>query len=148
DRERVIGHVGVTNVSFTDEDGEPFVWDEDSPSAGQPYAIANFNIVNKYGRDKALELFKEGEYQESANQKLSARVTPELGLQLRESMYASLDMKERMVNSIPGDDTSEKVPALMINRVVPEVISAGKSAYDDEVFASVEEKEEEPELNT
>lgn len=149
DSERVIKHVQVTNVSFVDENDEPFEWEEGSSSEGEPYAIANFNIVNKYGMNKALELFKDGEFQEACNQNLSARVTPEMGQALRESIYANLDIKERMVRENSEDENSEKVPALLIGKVIPEVATVGAKAFDAksfdaDVFAEVEEEADTP----
>lgn len=138
-----VKNVQVTNVSFKDENGEPFKWEEDTTgsSAGEPYAIANFNAMNAYGRKKAIEQVKAGEYQEACNNNLSLRVTPELGQELREAMFATIVAGYREVTD---PETDEKVQALLITKAVP---LTPKSASDkrlnfDEAFGIEEEEAE------
>ena len=140
-KESVINHVAVTNVSFVDEEGQPFVWEEDGPSAGEQYAIANFNLINQYGKTKAMELFKAGEYQEACNTNLSLRVTPELGKELQNAMYANVDVKLRTVH----DDDDNEVEALLVAKARPDggIDASDSKAFSADVFSTVEEKQEE-----
>lgn len=145
----VTKNVLVTNVSFKDTDGKPFIW-ENGSSKGEPYAIVNFNAVNDYGANRALELFKEGKYQEACNTNLSTRVTLELGAELQEAMYASVVGTPAMVQ--PRDEDGEplededgnivdEVETILINKCMPNIAKeASKSkAFDPDVFADIDD---------
>lgn len=139
----VIKNVAVTNVSFTDQDGEPWKWEDDSTgsSAGQPYAIANFNLINAYGKKKAIEHYKAEEWQESCNTNLSMRVTPEVGRELRESMFATVVTDYRTVT----DDDGKDVEALLVVKAIantPKSASDKKADFGD-IFTEAEVEETE-----
>lgn len=125
----VISNVEVTNVSFTDQEGQPFVWEDTSESAGEPYAIANFNLMNTYGKEQAQSDFSEGNYQDACNHNLSARVSLEKGRELVNSLIATVkvDYREIDVKDDNGEPTGETEQALLIAKVVP---SKAPSAND------------------
>ncbi len=126
--------VPVTNVSFIDpKTQQPFEWEEDTSSAGQPYAIANFAIVNSYGKDKAIALFKEGNYADAVNTNLSLRVTPKLGKQLQEAMFATVVGAKRTV----ADDDGNDVETILIKKAAPMAAKSFEEsmAFGADVFA-------------
>lgn len=136
--EGVIKNVPVTNVSFTDpKTNGPFQWEEGTSSAGQPYAIANFAIINDYGKAKAIEHFTNGDYQEAVNTNLSFRVTPEMGEALQEAMFASVVGAWRTVTD---EETEEDVETILIKKVVPNKAKSFKDnkAFSADVFADPE----------
>lgn len=130
----VYKNVPVTNVSFTNENGDPFVW-ESGDNEGEPYAIANINAMNEYGKQKAQELFTEGEYQLACNTNLSARVSIEKGRQLVNSLVATVktELREIDVKDENGEPTGETEMAVLIAKIVPaEAIdfSSKKAEFD------------------
>ena len=127
-------NVAITNVSFTDADGEVWKWDEESEgsSAGEPYAIVNFNACNPFGLKKAKELARAGEYQDACNNNLTLRVTPELGQELKESMFATVVTRLREIED--PDDEDKTVMALFITKAVPNIAKTIERANFDDIF--------------
>lgn len=129
----VTKNVQVTNVSFINpKTGQPFQddnWDE-----GKPYAIANFNMVNAYGKAQSIEHLENEEYQEACNTNESMRVRPELGKALAEAMYASVVGKSRTWTVTDKDTgTDSEVTAIKLHKAIPNVAldASEVRAYDD-----------------
>jgi len=120
-------NVPVTNVSFEKPDGSQFVW-ESGDSEGEPYAIANFNMINKDGYKKAQKLFDLERYQDACNTNLSARVTLEQGRALQESMFATVIGRKTLLqptdidgNHLTDDDGNllDKQEGIVVGKCVP-----------------------------
>ena len=127
--------VQVTNVTFIDTTtGEPFIdpeWDE-----GRPYAIANFNLINAYGKAQAIEHFEGDKFQEACNQNESLRVRPELGKLLQEAMYCSVVGKSRTW-TIKDEDSpqfGETVTAIKVHKAIPNEARVAKADAFADVF--------------
>ena len=116
----VTKNVPVTNVSFKDAEGQPFVW-ESGDSEGEPYAIANINAMNHYGKQQAELMFANGDYQEACNTNLSARVSLEKGRQLNNALLATVQTEEREIDvkDDNGETTGETEMAILIGKIVP-----------------------------
>lgn len=132
----VTKNVQVTNVSFANTDGTPFAWEEGSSSAGEPYAIANFNAINAYGKAQAQVHFANGDYQEACNTNLSARVSLEKGRQLQEAMYASVVGEKRTIelkDPESGELTGDTAETILVNKCFPNMAkdaSESKAEFD------------------
>lgn len=124
-----VDDVQITNVSFEDENGNPFTWEEGSESEGEPYAIVNVNAMNEYGKAKAQKLFSEGKYQEACNQNLSARVSIKQGRELANAFSCSVktELREVKVKDEDGEPTGETEMAVLIAKIKP---THNKSADD------------------
>ena len=132
--------VPVTNVSFVNAEGQPFVWEE-GDNKGEPYAIVNFNAFNAYGKKQAEELFAQGEFQEACNTNLSARVPVKKGKELNNALYATVVMDEREIDvkDENGEPTGEKEMALLPTKVVPKQLDSFADKKVEFNFGETEE---------
>lgn len=105
-------NVRVSNISYKDKEGNPFLWEETE----EPYAIANFQAMNEYGAEQAEALFAEEKYDEAVNTNLSARISYEVAEELAKTMRASLELEPRQLKD---GSTAE-----LIRKVIPAVPNA------------------------
>ncbi len=118
-------NVYISNISrINGKTNQPFLWEE----TGEPYAIVNFRAMNQYGATQALVDFKAGNYAESVNHGLSARVSYELADKLAKGMPADIVLEHVVLK-----DNSE---AELVRSVAPATANTAR------VFGAVDTKTE------
>ena len=138
-----IKNVGVTNVLFTDKEGNPFT--DERWQDGEPYAIAIFNACNQYGKNLSRDLFiqakltndveeREELLVKACNQNLSARVSIKEGVKLQEAMLATVMGAKR----VGEDENGDTYTTVSIKKVFPntpvDASQAKAHSISDEVF--------------
>lgn len=58
--------IEVTNIGYTDADGEPFAWE-----SGDEYAIVSFKALTEYQFDNAVQAFIEEDYEGAVRHNLT-----------------------------------------------------------------------------
>jgi len=79
--------IEVAYVGFTDAEGEPFIWEGDN---GGEYAIVSFNATNDYKFNESVEAFKNEDYDEAVNNRLSMRMDADKAREICKGMLGTL----------------------------------------------------------
>lgn len=121
----ILRNVEVLSVSFIDKEiGMPY--EDDNWNDGKPFAIVDFNAVNRHGFEKAKELFakaklSEDEFKkkmllnEACNIKLNAIVDVKLGKQIAEMGIANIYGETKVMTN----SENETIETIIIRKCEP-----------------------------
>lgn len=93
--------IELSNVGFTNSDGEPFVWEE----SDEEYAIVSLNACTPYQLEQAVEEFIAEDYDNACNHNVSLRMNVDKARELVKGVPYTLVMVERQTE-IDGVDTT------------------------------------------
>ena len=93
--------IELSNVGFTNSDGEPFVWEE----SDEEYAIVSLNACTSYQLEQAVEEFIAEDYDNACNHNVSIRMNVDKARELGKGTPCVLVMVERQTE-IDGVDTT------------------------------------------
>ena len=130
--------IAISNVSLTDKDGNPFLWNdtEGNPDPERPYAIVNLQALSEEAMNQASAYFDDGNYELALQRKdgegvgnMSLRMDPEevTRLKLAKGVLVSATFDWRLNSE--GDDV------LVCTSVAPMIAKKGANTFAERVKA-------------
>jgi len=115
--------IDIAYVGYVNADGEPFTWE-----SGDEYAIVSFNATNEYKFNESVEAFKNEDYEEAVNGRLSLSVPVEQARKLSKGLPGTLICHYVTIT----DDNGEDIEILVPKSFAPvEAIVAKKRSLSD-----------------
>lgn len=111
--------IEVTNVGYTDAEGDAFLWEDTE----EEYAIVSLNACTPYQLQQAVEEFIDEDFDSACNHNVSIRMNVEKARELGKGTPCTLIMVERQTD-IDGVDTT----ILVAKSVVPVASVTAKKA--------------------